>query len=305
MSSERQFLIEGVLLSVIGLFGVFGNIAAIVYFGRAKWRKQRFYALMLTRAIVDIMVIVSFIWFFSVPEFLASTRTSFRWSVWLYPVINMSCTGSIYLTVAISLERYLAICKPLIYHDNQWSIKRYLIPIFFISIVYNIPTMFEFEWIEFTAKINGTDTKFTFGTMPTELKGNRDYDYIYTLWCDVIFRGIIPIALLISLNLMILNEMKRYKCYMNGDQNEEITRQVQLQMAEINLIIVAIFIICHVFRHIPPIHQLSYHNEHNPAGKCPYKDTIYSIGEVSEVVVVLNSSLSFYVYLFKYWIVKH
>ena len=91
---------------------------------------------------------------------------------------------------------------------------------------------------------------------------------------------------------------------MNGDQNEEITRQVQLQLAEINLIIVAIFIVCHVFRHIPTIHQLSYHNEQNPTEKCPYKDTIYSIVEVSEVVVVLNSSINFYVYLFKYWIVK-
>ena len=136
------------------------------------------------------------------------------------------------------------------------------------------------------------------------------HENIYTLWCDVVFSGIIPIAFLIVLNILIFNEMKRYKCYMNGDLNEEINRQVQLQMAEINLIIVAVFIICHVFRQIPTIHQLSYHNKQNAIKTldkdiCPYKDTIYSIVEVSQVLVVLNSSISFYVYLFKYWIVKH
>ena len=256
MSSGRQFVIEGVLLTAIGLFGLFGNIAAIVYFGSSKRRKQRFYDLMLTRAIVDILVIVSFIWFFSIPEFLDSTRNSHRWSVWLYPLLNIFCTGSIYLTVAISLERYLALCKPFYYHDNQWSIKRYLMPIFCVSIVYNIPKIFEFEWIVFTAEINGTNTTFIFGTTPTELRLNRYYDIIYTLWCDVVFRGIIPIVLLIILNIMIFNEMNMSKCYMNSDRNEEITRKVQLQMAEINLIIVAIFIDCHVFRHIPTIHQL-------------------------------------------------
>ena len=307
MSTERQFIIEGVALSVIGSFGLIGNGLGIAYFGSRKRLKKRFYALMFTQSIVNVFQIISFIWFCSIPEFLYTQKHSHRWSIVLFPLINVLCTIDIYLTVSISLERYLAICKPLFYHEHMWHVKIFLIPIFIISIVYNIPTMFELHWMVGSGKVNGTNITIKYGAFPTELRLNTYYEEIYKLWGDLIFLTIIPIFLLIVLNIFIFKEMKRYKKYQSGDVTEEVTRQVQVHMAEINLIIVGIFLLCHTFRQIPTFHHFFYHkkNQYTAANKCNYKVLIYSITEISQLVVVFNSSINFYVYSFKSWLFRN
>ena len=132
---QRAFIIERVVLTIIGSFGVLGNLVAVLHFGSAKRRQHRFYVLIIALSVVDAWVIILFIWFFSISEFLNSSRQSHYWSVWLYPLLNIFCTGSIFLTVAVSFDRYLAICKPLFYHAHPWTTRFILLPVFFISII--------------------------------------------------------------------------------------------------------------------------------------------------------------------------
>ena len=307
MSTQRQYFIEGVGLSTIGCIGLVGNTLAIIYFGAHKRLGKRFYALMFTLSIIDVCLIISFIWFCSVPEFLYTQKHNHHWSIILYPLINILCTISIYLTVAISLERYLAICKPLFYHENSWGVVVFLIPIFGASIIYNIPTMFELHWMVGSGQLNGTNITVKYGAFPTELRLNPDYEEVYKLWGDIVFLTVIPIILLILLNSFIFKEMKRYKRYQSGDAVEEETRKNQVHMAEIDLIIVGIFLLCHTFRQIPTIHHFFYHkkNKLSAASKCNYKELIYSITEISQLVVVFNSSINFYVYSFKSWLFRN
>ena len=307
MSSQRQFYIEGVALSTIGCFGLIGNGLGTVYFGRKHRLKKRFYSLMFTLSVIDVLLIISFIWFCSVPEFLHTQKHNHRWSIILFPLINILCTISIYLTLAVSFERYLAICKPLFYHEHLWHVKVFLIPIFIFSILYNIPTMFELHWMVGSGKVNGTNITVNYGAFPTELRLNSKYEEIYKLWGDTIILTIIPIIILIILNTFIFKEMKRYKNYQSGNVSEEVTRQVQVHMAEINLIIVGIFLLCHTFRQIPTFHHVFYHkkNYFSSANKCNYKELIYSITEISQLAVVFNSSIPFYVYSFKSWLFRN
>ena len=125
-----RFIIEGVVLTIVGVFGIVTNIAAVLFFGAPQRRQQRFYALMLALAVVDILVISSFIWFCSIPEFMNRATQSYYWSIWLFPLLHIFCSWNICLTVAISLDRYLAICKPLFYHAYRWPTKAYLFSIF-------------------------------------------------------------------------------------------------------------------------------------------------------------------------------
>ena len=310
---SRQFYIEGVALTLVGSFGILGNIAAIFHFGGSKQRRQRFYALMLALAVVDVFVITSFIWFWSVPKFLGTNRKSHYWSIFVYPALHIFATCSIYLTLSVSVERYLSICKPLFHEDHPWSIKRVLIPIMLFTIIYNIPTFFEFKWITYEGGITytflykGNITTLELGMMPTQLRQNPDYIKFYKCWCDIVLRGIIPMLILLILNVLILTNMTRYKDYAVGDEEEGRIRNSQCKMAYINVIIVAVFLVCHSIRQVPSVnelHNMSTIGYMDQNTKWPNKELMDTITEISPVIIVFNSSINFYVYLLKYRILK-
>merc|ERR1712131_90129 len=57
----------------------------------------------------------------------------------LKPFKLIAFVGSIYATVAISVERYLGICHPTLECRNQS--RMYIVPVFLISTAVNIPTV--------------------------------------------------------------------------------------------------------------------------------------------------------------------
>jgi len=60
----------------------------------------------------------------------------------LYGLTSTSRTGSVYVTIAVTIERYFAIVKPI----NQFKMKVILLPIAItFAILYNFPKFFEME----------------------------------------------------------------------------------------------------------------------------------------------------------------
>lgn len=50
--------------------------------------------------------------------------------------------------MAITLERYLAVCKPFYRITREWSSRIFIIPIILISVIYNLPHFFEIQTCE-------------------------------------------------------------------------------------------------------------------------------------------------------------
>lgn len=76
----------------------------------------------------------------------ASSRYQLTVSMHLMPtcmgLISIARMGSVYLTMAVTLERYFAIVKPL----SHFGLKKYLLPGSLVfSVVYNLPRFFELE----------------------------------------------------------------------------------------------------------------------------------------------------------------
>ena len=94
----------------------------------------------------------------------------------VYGMIGIARTGSVYLTMSVTLERYFAIVRPL----ASFRIKRCLIPISItFAGLYNIPRFFELERYNFT---------YTNETLvrATKLRENPLYVSIYNTWMKMV-----------------------------------------------------------------------------------------------------------------------
>ena len=62
----------------------------------------------------------------------------------IFPLTGISMTGSIYICVAISVERYLGICRSDI--QIRGKFRFYLLAILLITVIIEGPKFFEVEW---------------------------------------------------------------------------------------------------------------------------------------------------------------
>ena len=95
---------------------------------------------------------------------------------WGHAMIGVARTGSVYLTMSVTLERYFAIVRPL----SSFYMKKWLVPISIVfAIFYNFPRFFELERYIFIP----TNETLVRGTT---LRQNQLYISIYNTWMKMV-----------------------------------------------------------------------------------------------------------------------
>ena len=134
-----------------------------------------------------------------------------KWFFQLYSYWQSYLVTVLYLRKDIAVERYLTICRPLYHRAHSWKAPVYFVPILVFSILYNVPKFFE---LGRTNAGSITQIHHSYELLnyvaPTEMRNNPIYFHIYFVWCNLIFNGIIPFILLITLNILTLNELCVY-----------------------------------------------------------------------------------------------
>ena len=77
----------------------------------------------------------------------------------IYPITNISLCGTIFMTVAISIERFLGICYPLHLPPQNRKSWYYILPVLIFTLAINIPKFLEGEinWIDESPNIKLLD----------------------------------------------------------------------------------------------------------------------------------------------------
>eukprot|EP00095_Tigriopus_kingsejongensis_P007527 maker-scaffold103_size370364-snap-gene-2.27 protein:Tk07527 transcript:maker-scaffold103_size370364-snap-gene-2.27-mRNA-1 annotation:"fmrfamide receptor" len=316
-------IIEGYLLTSMGLIGLIGNTLAILVFSRQRVQKN-FHALMVTLAVFDITYILVSIAVFALPQFSVWYKQSglyYYLLPWILPLAQIGLTGSIYFTMAITLERYFTVCHPFFRVSHSWSAKVYIVPIVSFALLYNLPKFFELKTVllpigqDFNASGDvpeGTDpcveiSDFcTITIRPTALRLNRAYKTYYCGWINSILCGFVPFITLIGLNSLTLRsliEISRDPTVTieahSGAQHPHNTRRKEINLAKISLVIVFVFIVCHVLKWIPNLYELILVDTTNLGNfRWPYLVEIFT--NISHLFLVLNSSVNFYIYFAKH-----
>ena len=143
-----RFVTEGILLTIISTFGLVGNCMSIIVLTRASGVVRQggasFSKLLRGLATFDALFLFIAIISFGFPQLSHwYTRHVF---LYIMPVVfgllHTFRVGSVYVTLAVTFERFHAIICPL----KHFFWKKYLLPAsVFIAVVYNIPKYFEME----------------------------------------------------------------------------------------------------------------------------------------------------------------
>ena len=144
--------LQGFLVVIFGAFGLLGNTGSIIYFSTGRRYRRQFEALMLWLAVWDNIFIICALMGYAVPDLLYHFKIDSDFSAytipWLVPIMQIAITCNIFFTMAISIERYLVICKPLFHRARRSSTsKPYVISIMLFALVYNLSKFFELETI--------------------------------------------------------------------------------------------------------------------------------------------------------------
>jgi len=287
--TKFNLILEGYCNITLSVFGIIANILAICVFSKKSF-KSNFNNLLISLAVCDLLFLV-----ISISE---SVRRTFQDQEasnstlggqltqihhlllphFLYPLHNILLSISIFMTVSISIERYLAIFHPLVYRNRSysWNLVCHILPVLIVSCLINIPKFLEskVEMVEGSTYI-----------VPTELRMHELYSFIYQNCTRLLLLGVVPLSLLIFLNIRVFTAI-------NSRKSSSKDRSYSV----ILLLIVAIFIICHVPRVVLNIYETI---EMEQISKCgPPFWSFYFITFSNSLLPVLNATLNFFIYFF-------
>ena len=212
-----SFWVEGVLQCALAAFGVVGNTVASVIISRKEMRNS-FNLLLVSLACFDSTYLVGSI--------LESVRKTFgaasRWHIALFPHVlypfnQVAITGSIFMTVAIAWERYVAVHYPLDYnqamndsHAVRKRLVKYVGPVFALALLFNVVKFLEAD-VEWTPVVVGNDSSspmvyYEPSLAVAEMRTHPVYT-AYNNWSRLLVLGIVPFFLLVFFNTKIYNDI--------------------------------------------------------------------------------------------------
>ena len=302
--TDPRFYCEGISISVLGIIGLFGNLLALIVLSRPNLRDV-FHQLLFAVASFDLMYIIVGGVNYTFKAFQANSDVY----VYLYPHIihpftHIAATGVIYMTVAITIERYLGLCHPFLPPTSRkaWF---YVLPVAIISVAMNIPKFLEIEhnWDNITSP-DTNETLEVISYRSTPLRYKDDYYIGYRMWTRLFSDGIIPVIILVYLNTRIIialisaTKVQRF--------NSARRQRKEINLTIILLFIVFIFFFCHAARILLDVYEFINLEkvlacrrlavcERKPFLYLPH-NIFFFLPVISHMMQILNSSTNFIVY---------
>ena len=203
----------------------------------------------------------------------------------IYPIAMIAQTSSVYITIVITMERYIVVCLPLESRSicTYTRSKRYVLLVLLISTLYNIPRFFEYEFqVVQVDPDNNPELTVTY-LQSTQLRLNPLYIQVYVNWLYMIFMHALPFCFLTLANIMIgrtIAQARRQRKQMCSE-NQRVPNEESLSL--MLMMIVIVFILCNSPAMVSNVMEWQNRN-------------VLSLTEVSNLLVVINSSATIIIY---------
>ncbi|TRY77004.1 hypothetical protein TCAL_02696 [Tigriopus californicus] len=195
---SSKYWLEGVGICVVGVFGLCGNVLTIIVLRKSETNRP-FNRLLMCLAIADsLLIFVSIGETAIVGTFMTTHPTWYKlcYPYLVHPLKGIVQTATIFMIVAVSAERYKAVCHPL---SHRHAPFKFVLMVIFTSIGLEFPRFFQFRLVN-----NGTHTDF----WTTKLMEDPTYIQFSSYWDEMITTGAVPLAALIYFNLCMILKIR-------------------------------------------------------------------------------------------------
>ena len=283
-TKQLMFIFWGILIPIIALVGIIGNTLTILVLWRREMKSTTIYFLR-TLVITDMGIIVGGLLGLSIIAITQSNPAMWRFNDVVYPHIFTATNYmvmtlqmiNVWVTVAVTVERYIAICLPfrsvrLLKKRNAFIIISIVIV---VSLLYNVPRCFAYEIASGPCE-HGT----CYSVISSEFGKTSFFTDTYSIWLYLFLIYIFPFVILSVLNVLLIIEL------MNMRTRRLITNEresSETNMAVVLVLIVVVFIICQT----PGL-----------LSQFQFFDTLTLLKFmcISNTLFILNSSVNFLIY---------
>ena len=230
------------IIGIIVVFGLIGNSLTFVVFWKGNVKSSTSF-LFLSLALIDSAVLLTaFTYLVEELDWLPRDLGVYL-KVCAYPLGSMAETATIWVTVLITVNRYIIVCLPL--RATQWctlsKVKIQLAVVLVLVVLYNIPHIVRYRVVHSTGN-NGT----SYAT-PVESAMAESYPQFYYVYDSVlpfIVLVCLPLCLLTLLTIRLIKAMKAHRRMQAEMQRQH--SQPDSSMTFALVIVVIVFIICRV-----------------------------------------------------------
>ncbi|KAH3773188.1 hypothetical protein DPMN_174545 [Dreissena polymorpha] len=288
-----QYYAWGIVANIIAVYGIIGNILSIIVLRHRQMRNSTSYYL-ISLAVYDIMLLTLMSLFLALPtiylekDVLAGFYFACQYMhPYVYPMALIAQTGTVYTTVAFTIERYIAVCKPL-HAANTCTMsrtKRTILVIFVASVSYNIPRFLEYRTTEmWSDKYNKTIPTVEL----TEIGSDPLFQEVYFIYLYLSVMFLIPFSLLTILNILLIravNKARKTRNFMSNSNTKETSLTVML------IVVINVFLGCQFPALVDNITVALFDFAQL---KCSLQWVQFTT--ISNLLVVLNSAINFILY---------
>ncbi|KAK7110230.1 G-protein coupled receptor daf-37-like [Littorina saxatilis] len=298
---HTQFVVDRVLIPLVVTFGIVGNFLSLVVLTRKEMASPT-NSFLTALAISDIsLLLLQVPMFFGLNPSVASTD-SFKlfvryYTVIMYVMTNVFLTCTCWLTVAVTVERFLSLrfmMHPRLVCTIRRA-KRAILAIFFASFLFHFSKFFEY--------VPNTDLSSPRPLLPTELSLNKAYDVAMHI-TNITLATLLPIVALIVFNSFLVyflathrRRMLRHKTKAGlglggGSSGGGGSTSVDmLHVSGVVIAVVLVFVLCHSLGVVVAL-NIAVHGRHKI-----FSDHLFvAFKHVNNLLVMVNSGINFLLY---------
>ena len=293
-----RYIAEVWIAMPIACFGIIGNILAFIVLCNHK-QKLTTTIILQCLAFVDTLILLAVIptrsfWYSYIcmgfpANYKEPWKLMFRW---VYPMIFVFRMMDTWLITFLTLDRWIAVCKPL--HAPRLCTKRStylrLVILIISAIILALPRFFESTQYGF----------FDVGKKTTVLQDFRWYIILYQVVLFFLGMYLIPMILLVVLNIQLILALRRANAGFAGRRHSQSSTSTQRRgITVIVVTVVTTCIICNLLAMVShlmlSIEKIAEDNEDLVAS---VEQARRPLSVINNIFIVLNSSINFLLYCF-------